>query len=1213
MIDWDLEAPGLEKFFDIKNDSCKKGLLDMLLNYKKTMISEIIGSSVDIDSIDEPIIEPNEIKKLEWNSLPFLKPSDILIDIYPQSEGLGKLFLITAGMRSKDKFEDYSKAVVNFDWADFYKNWAGEYYFEKIRSEFENLADIILIDSRTGISETTGPCTYQLADAIIMFCGPNEQSITGSYAMLCNYKRPDVIRMRKDRQLDILVIPSRIDDKGELFVDEFYERYVETFRFHTPRKLDVGSDALWGLKIPHIPAYSFREIIAVKEKNKPHAEPLIKAFNKLANAMIQLSTFPEIFKMSPIEAFSLNLARILNRFSKESVSIIINFIINNERQIIDIVKFDEEDLKILFSLEQDNLIEIQKEQIILKPFFMRLREPRILNRTIHLLGGPKILDKETIGIYKKHLGTLFVPKEDIQDLFTIQKDVESVILLKPASPEKMKRKLIEISRSCDVNIDQEFLIGNRKIANEAFSKDAAKSLEKAIRIYKNIISKNLFFSTLEETKHSIVEDGPLNDFYLSALQYSILQLLFLRRFLDAKENIKFYLKHGGNRLWAVLRIGLIFQLEGDTNKAVRVLNNAKRKAKNSGNDRILALSTYYLGVIDRIKLDFDQALEKYDESLLIFKNLDDDYHEGVVLASKGVTLRLLNRIPEAMDNYRSAMNIFTILEEDFRMACAMGRLGTAYRIQSDYRAAIDNYNKSLKIFSDFSDVAHEASILKELGITFFVSGEWQKAEETLTKALLRIDNLENFSVHDQFRQAELRYLLSLTYLKANKIQDAINELYFALTAFRGLEDRYYECITLMSLATIFQIRKSYEKALDYFVEASLVIDDQEHLIKTKLFGKIGKLYSKIYKDNESIDFYKRALNEFDKMDHFNHSERGHILGEIGTIFRRMNCTQEATKYLEDALSVFKESKDIYNVSWILEELGQVYWMQDQYQKAISKYYESKELLAQNIGSSSDQMDEFLPLLMLEGKFKLAAKKYTEALIANQQRGDLVLEAKILMNLCLTYLQMRDLETSMEYARKALIIIRQLKDLENLGMTLIYMGQIYKKVNNLEASIRKINASIKIFRNLIKNRFLEIWALINLGNVYLEMEYWVEAEIAFKKVIEIDDNSSFAHLSLALCYKNMENRRKEYESEAMRAARLLELKYTSKYDFACLESVRGNFEVALRYLEDSLKSDELIKMLVQKDPHLRDLRNHPKFKKLMLDYIPLDHIDIVPFL
>ena len=132
---------------------------------------------------------------------------------------------MTAGKRSHSDFTNYAQAVLSFDWQDFYQNWEGELYFEWMREEFDKIADIILIDSRTGVTEMGGVCTYQLADVVVMFCATNQQNLDGIHEMAQNFTSPEVQKLRGGRPLDILIIPARIERAESPSLDEFKKNF----------------------------------------------------------------------------------------------------------------------------------------------------------------------------------------------------------------------------------------------------------------------------------------------------------------------------------------------------------------------------------------------------------------------------------------------------------------------------------------------------------------------------------------------------------------------------------------------------------------------------------------------------------------------------------------------------------------------------------------------------------------------------------------------------------------------------------------------------------------------------------------------------------------------------------------------------------------------------------------------------------------------------
>jgi len=265
LVDWDLEAPGLERFFvDAEKIAAHPGVVDMLLDYKHQMTEEWTT---------------------EAGQLPFKKPSDLFIDLHPDSPK-GRLWLLTAGRRDRANFARYANAVLTFDWKDFYDNWEGEAYFEWLRQQFLDMADVVLIDSRTGITEMGGVCTYQLGDVIVMFCGTSRQNLDGTDQMVAELRSAAVEKAR-GRPLEVVIVPARVDKESGVG-DEFKRDFLERFARYTPEIFKQDSDYFWQLTIPYATVCAYKEMI-VTPKSSVGSEDVYKAFTRLTSALARLA------------------------------------------------------------------------------------------------------------------------------------------------------------------------------------------------------------------------------------------------------------------------------------------------------------------------------------------------------------------------------------------------------------------------------------------------------------------------------------------------------------------------------------------------------------------------------------------------------------------------------------------------------------------------------------------------------------------------------------------------------------------------------------------------------------------------------------------------------------------------------------------------------------------------------------------------------------
>jgi MinD-like ATPase involved in chromosome partitioning or flagellar assembly len=149
MVDFDLEAPGLDTFRDVTAPPGTKGIVDFITDYAAT------GTVPDVRGY---IYEPNLAKGTP-----------------------GKLWVMAAGLQDNR----YDVRFKSIDWKYLYDEQDGFLLFEDLKEQWRTIgANYVLIDSRTGHTDSGGICTRQLPDAVVVFFFPNEQNRRGLKSMV---------------------------------------------------------------------------------------------------------------------------------------------------------------------------------------------------------------------------------------------------------------------------------------------------------------------------------------------------------------------------------------------------------------------------------------------------------------------------------------------------------------------------------------------------------------------------------------------------------------------------------------------------------------------------------------------------------------------------------------------------------------------------------------------------------------------------------------------------------------------------------------------------------------------------------------------------------------------------------------------------------------------------------------------------------------------
>jgi len=295
MCDWDLEAPGLERYVCESSDKAEKflhdrGVMDLLTTYKQVM------SRPHAEAADQGPEEGRTLlDRLE-------RPSALAVPIEGQPERAGSLRLLTAGRRAGDAWQQYAQAVRNFSWTEFYDHWAGGAYLEFLRNDLGRHADVVLVDSRTGVTEHGGVCTHHLADLVVLLTAANDLNMDGVAWMAENLSRPELTELRKGRHLELLPCAIRIEQVSEIEqLAEFRTSLPQRLAQYVPRSVGPPEAFLAESEIPYVPGYSFKERVVAREGRREGHRELYDAYAALTKAIVRVGLAGRSLKAPPAD------------------------------------------------------------------------------------------------------------------------------------------------------------------------------------------------------------------------------------------------------------------------------------------------------------------------------------------------------------------------------------------------------------------------------------------------------------------------------------------------------------------------------------------------------------------------------------------------------------------------------------------------------------------------------------------------------------------------------------------------------------------------------------------------------------------------------------------------------------------------------------------------------------------------------------------------
>ena len=190
-VDFDVEAPGLDTFDVLRTRKEVPGVVDFVRHYLESGeapdAAEYIGECPDIGD-----------------------------------EG-GGLWIMPSG-----KSDSYAANFNQVDWADLYDRHDGYLLFEDLKEQWNRAVrpDYVLIDSRTGHTDTCGICTRQLPDSVVILFFPNEQNLRGLTEVVAD------IRSEADeprhKTIELHFVMSNVPDLDD--EDRILENKINSFQ-----------------------------------------------------------------------------------------------------------------------------------------------------------------------------------------------------------------------------------------------------------------------------------------------------------------------------------------------------------------------------------------------------------------------------------------------------------------------------------------------------------------------------------------------------------------------------------------------------------------------------------------------------------------------------------------------------------------------------------------------------------------------------------------------------------------------------------------------------------------------------------------------------------------------------------------------------------------------------------------------------------------------
>jgi cellulose biosynthesis protein BcsQ len=269
VLDWDLEAPGLHRFFAAKSELPEYKAQPGVMNYFHKLRELLISFPAVYDDVKGP---------QGWRVLDQKLP----LDEYLIPNVISGVDFMRAGRLDSE----YPKLVGSFDWIEFFERYKAAIlaFREVLATKFA----YTLVDSRSGLTDVSGICTTLLPEKLVGVFTPNCQSL---YGLVDLVEQAIEYRSKSDdfRPLSVFPLPSRVEnaekDLREQWRSDYQDQFERLFRrVHETERCDLTAyfDAV---VLPHVSYYAYGENIAVLQE-RSDAISLSAAYQRFFERMI---------------------------------------------------------------------------------------------------------------------------------------------------------------------------------------------------------------------------------------------------------------------------------------------------------------------------------------------------------------------------------------------------------------------------------------------------------------------------------------------------------------------------------------------------------------------------------------------------------------------------------------------------------------------------------------------------------------------------------------------------------------------------------------------------------------------------------------------------------------------------------------------------------------------------------------------------------------
>jgi len=342
---------------------------------------------------------------------------------------------------------------------------------------------------------------------------------------------------------------------------------------------------------------------------------------------------------------------------------------------------------------------------------------------------------------------------------------------------------------------------------------------------------------------------------------------------------------------------------------------------------------------------FREALEPYQQALVIFREIGNGKGEGTILNLIGEVYNNLGQYPKALEFYQQALALCREISYRQGEGLSLNNIGSVYRDLGQYRKALEFYQQALAIRREVSHKKGEGVTLNNIGVVYFYWGQYAKALEFFQQALVI-----RREVSDKNGEARTLNNIGLVYNNLGQYSKALEFYQQDLALCREINYRKGEGTSLHNIGAVYRELEQHPKALEFYQQALAIRREiSDRAGEGDTINSIGVLHDNLKQYPKALEFYQQALAI--RREIGDRAGEGVTLNNIAEGYRSLKQHSKALEFYQQSLAIVREIGNRENEGTSLSNIGYLLDQQNQPELAIVFYKQSvnvREGIRQNL-------------------------------------------------------------------------------------------------------------------------------------------------------------------------------------------------------------------------------------------------------------------------